>query len=149
MPQIGPGKSGRFESHARDDGRFRVTGHSEDAFAFRTPSLRNVTLTAPYGHSGAFSDLEDMVRHHLDPVASLNAYLLEMATLPVLSGAVDDRVLSSEMDIAALAEANELEPLDLSDAEVQALLAFLKALEDPAMRLGVPQTVPSGLPVDQ
>ena len=97
----------------------------------------------------AQADLEDMVRHHLDPIASLNTYRLDMATLPVLSDTVDDRIMSSEMDIAAIAEANELEPLELSDAEVQALLAFLKALEDPAMRLGVPKTVPSGLPVEQ
>ena len=43
QPQIGPGKGGRFERHARDDGRLRVTGRQQDRFAFRTPSLRNVT----------------------------------------------------------------------------------------------------------
>jgi cytochrome c peroxidase len=149
IPQFGPGKSARFESHARDDGRFRVTGRSEDAFAFRTPSLRNVTLTAPYGHTGAYASLEDVVRHHLDPVGSLYAYRLDMAVLPDLAGAVDDRILVSEADMAAIAAANDLAPQSLTDAEVQALLAFLKALEDPAQRLGVPKTVPSGLPVDQ
>jgi cytochrome c peroxidase len=33
----------------------------------RTPSLRNVTLSAPYGHNGAYTDLVSMVHHHLDP----------------------------------------------------------------------------------
>lgn len=149
MPQIGPGKSARFESHARDDGRLRVTGRAEDAYAFRTPSLRNVTLTAPYGHSGAYRTLEDVVRHHLDPVTSLYEYALDRAVLPVLHEARDDAILSSREDLAAIAAANDLAPQSLTDPEVDAILAFLGALEDPAERLGVPQTVPSGLPVDQ
>jgi len=149
MPQIGPGKSARFESHARDDGRFRVTGREEDAFAFRTPSLRNVTLTAPYGHAGAYATLAAVVRHHLDPVGSLYAYDPATAVLPDLPNARDDAILTSDTDLAAIAAANVLEPQDLSDADVEALLAFLAALEDPAERLGVPESVPSGLPVDQ
>ncbi len=149
MPQIGPGKVARFEDHARDDGRLRVTGDPADAFAFRTPSLRNVTLTAPYGHAGAYATLEEVVRHHLDPVGSLMRYQLDPTALPDLAGAEDDRILQSQAEMAAIAAANVLEPVSLSDAEVAALLAFLAALEDPAKRLGVPETVPSGLPVDQ
>lgn len=149
MPQIGPGKSARFESHARDDGRMRVTGRAEDAFAFRTPSLRNVTLTAPYGHSGAYPTLEGVVRHHLDPVAYLYAFQLEAAVLPDLPGAIDDAILASNPDMAAIAAANVLPPQALTDKEIAALLAFLASLEDPAERLGVPTSVPSGLPVDQ
>lgn len=70
MPQIGPGKAARFESHAKDTGRMRVTGDPKDAYAFRTPPLRNIAQTAPYGHAGAYGTLESVVRHHLDPVAS-------------------------------------------------------------------------------
>jgi cytochrome c peroxidase len=147
MPQIGPGKGARFESHARDDGRMRVTGEADDAFAFRTPSLRNVTLTAPYGHSGAYAELEDVVRHHLDPVGSLQRYSLEQARLPAFPGADDQRALGETTD--AIAAANSLEPVSLSDDEVNAILSFLNTLEDPALRLGVPETVPSGLRVDQ
>ncbi len=147
MPQIGPGKGARFESHARDDGRMRVTGEADDAFAFRTPSLRNVTLTAPYGHSGAYAELEDVVRHHLDPVGSLQRYSLEQARLPAFPGADDQRALGETTE--AIAAANSLEPVSLSDDEVDAILSFLNTLEDPAQRLGVPETVPSGLPVDQ
>ncbi len=149
MPQIGPGKAARFESHARDDGRFRVTGDAEDIFAFRTPSLRNVTLTAPYGHSGAYPSLEDVVRHHLDPVASLYAYQMDMAVLPQLEGAIDDRIQTSLADLEAIVAANELAPRPLSDDAVDAILAFLHALEDRTERLGVPDHVPSGLPVEQ
>jgi len=149
IPQIGPGKAARFEAHARDDGRLRVTGRTEDAYAFRTPSLRNVTLTAPYGHSGAYARLEDVVRHHLDPVASLEQYSIDMAVLPELEGTDDTRVLSDPVLLRALTEANTVAPRALDDAAVSDILAFLTALEDPAERLGVPERVPSGLPVDR
>jgi len=153
MPQIGPGKVERFESDSRDIGRFRVTGDPDDAYRFRTPSLRNIALTAPYGHDGAYATLEAMVRHHLDPVASLQAYDIGQAVLPDLPGAegTDRIILSSAQDMAAIAAANELEPVALTDDEVAALVAFLHSLTDTVSltgRLGVPQSVPSGLPVD-
>lgn len=152
MVQIGPGKGARFETHARDDGRMRVTGAAEDAFAFRTPSLRNVTETAPYGHAGAYATLEAVVRHHLDPVAALRAYDRSQAILPELPGAQDWRILDDPSEMAAIAASNDLAPVDLSDAEIDDLLAFLAALTDPGAaqgRLGVPASVPSGLPVPQ
>ena len=149
MPQIGPGKAARFESHVRDDGRLRVTGDAEDAFAFRTPSLRNVTLTAPYGHNGAYAQLEDIVRHHLDPEDSLRSYSLEMAVLPDFPGAKDQRPLSNPENLDAIARSSDLSRISLTDQEISALLSFLASLEDPAERLGVPDQVPSGLPVDQ
>ncbi len=149
MPQIGPGKAARFENHVRDDGRLRVTGSSEDAFAFRTPSLRNVTLTAPYGHNGAYADLEDIVRHHLDPVASLQNYSIEMALLPDFPGAEDKSPLLDQRHLGAIAQSNSLSKVALTDQEIERLLSFLTSLEDPAERLGVPDQVPSGLPVDR
>ncbi|SLN60983.1 Cytochrome c551 peroxidase precursor [Pseudoruegeria aquimaris] len=150
MPQFGPGKAARFEDHHRDVGRMRVTGREEDAYRFRTPSLRNVTKTAPYGHTGAYATLEGVVRHHLDPVGALRAYDLSQAVLPDLPGAVDDWVLTRPEEIDAIAQANDLAPRSLSDAQVEQILAFLATLEDPQGlegRLGVPEAVPSGLPV--
>lgn len=149
LPQIGPGKAARFENHVRDDGRLRVTGRAEDAFNFRTPSLRNVTLTAPYGHNGAFARLEDIVRHHLDPVGSLQNYSIEMADLPEFPGSDDQRALLDQQHLEAIARSNDLSMVDLTDREINALLSFLGSLEDPAQRLGVPSQVPSGLPLDQ
>jgi len=147
MVQIGPGKAARFESHARDEGRMRVTGDPADAYAFRTPSLRNVTRTAPYGHAGAYATLEGVIRHHLDPVAALMGYDRSQAVLPALDVA-DWRVLEDEAEMAAIAAANELAPMVLSDPEIADLIAFLDALTDPREdRLGVPDAVPSGLPV--
>jgi len=151
MPQIGPGKAARFEDHARDEGRMRVTGRAEDAYKFRTPSLRNVAQTGPYGHAGAYADLEAAVRHHLDPVAKLQSYDPAQAVLAVLPGAQDLRVVSDPAELARIAATNELTPTSLSDAEVQDILSFLHSLTDETWRqgrLGVPETVPSGLPVD-
>lgn len=148
MPQIGPGKAARFENHHRDVGRIRVTGQAGDAYKFRTPSLRNITQTAPYGHDGAYATLEGVVRHHLDPVAELMGYDRAQAILPTLDGVDDWAILEDADEVAAIGAANELSPVDLSDAEVADILAFLAALRDETVRLGVPKSVPSGLPVD-
>lgn len=152
MPQIGPGKAARFESHSRDRGRIRVTGDVVDAYRFRTPSLRNIVQTAPYGHAGAYASLEGVVRHHLDPVASLRAYDPEQAVLPDLPGTTDFKLLAQADEVAAIAAANELAPVSLSDEEVAWLLAFLETLSDEqslAGRMGIPDRVPSGLAVDR
>jgi len=152
MPQIGPGKKARFESHNRDVGRMRVTGRDADAFRFRTPSLRNVALTAPYGHSGAYASLEAVVRHHLDPVGALERYDPGQAILPAHPGLADPdfAVQEDPAERAAIAAANELEPVALDDGEVADLIAFLHALTDPRstdLSADTPDRVPSGLPV--
>ncbi|SIN85869.1 cytochrome-c peroxidase [Vannielia litorea] len=151
VPQIGPGKRMAFETHHSDIGRMGVTGRAEDAYAFRTPSLRNVTATAPYGHSGAYADLRDFVQAHAAPRAALAAYTGAPARLAALE---HDALgpLSDAADRAALEAAIEVEDRPLSAAETDAIMAFLESLTDqPAIdgRLGVPDTVPSGLPVDR
>jgi len=152
MPQIGPGKAARFESHAQDLGRMRVTGRAEDAYAFRTPSLRNIAVTAPYGHAGAYATLEGAVRHHLDPVTALTGYDRTQAVLAELTGADDFRVMNDARQVSEIAAANVLEPKALPASELDALLAFLLSLTDEGSvtgRLGIPDTVPSGLAVER
>jgi cytochrome c peroxidase len=46
-------------------GRFLISGNTLDVGAFRTPSLRNVELTAPYFHDGSAATLEDVVRYYI------------------------------------------------------------------------------------
>ena len=151
VPQFGPGKGHGSAGYA-DHGRSAVTGDPDDAYKFRTPSLRNVTLTAPYGHNGAYAGLEDMVRHHLDPLTMLAEYTLEYAEMQELVLSVSDTdVLDDFYEMLRLGMAVELEPVTLRDEEVDAIIAFLGALEDPigrTGRLGVPDSVPSGLPLD-
>ena len=47
---------------ADDKGRQEVTGNKADANIFRTPTLRNITDTAPYFHNGSVNDLAEAVR---------------------------------------------------------------------------------------
>ncbi len=152
QPQLGPGKGERFESHQRDLGRMRVTGRNADAYAFRTPSLRNVAATGPWGHAGAFSDLRAFLRHHLNPVAGLEAYAPQAILPPLDTDLPDWTIMQDPAERAAIAAAVRLDPPGLSEDEIGDLLAFLQALTDAdalAGRLGIPDAVPSGLPVDR
>ena len=57
FPQLGRGK----RSDGDDPGRYLVTQDPDDRYRFRTPSLLNVSETGPWGHSGAFSSLSELV----------------------------------------------------------------------------------------
>jgi cytochrome c peroxidase len=146
VPQIGPGKG---EAAPLDLGRGTVTGGQVGRYAFRTPPLRNVTLTGPYMHDGAYATLRAAVVHHLDPEAALRSYDAA-AHLPPL--------LQDSFQAGEERWARQLSTLDpgirplrpLTPAEVDDLLAFLAALTDPAaadLDHLVPAAVPSGLPV--
>ena len=45
-------------------GRFNVTNDINDKGKFKSPSLRNIELTAPYMHDGRFQTLEEVVEHY-------------------------------------------------------------------------------------
>ncbi len=153
IPQFGPGRTRLFDPIPRDVGRMGESDRLEDAYRFRTPALRNVALTGPYGHNGAIPTLEAMVRHHLDPRASLASWTRDMAGLPRVAWleqsdfVIMDDAFEMERQFAAL----DIEPREMTDEEVADIVAFLHALTgETAERLpmGVPDTVPSGLPVD-
>ncbi len=135
-----------------DRGLQYVTGDIEDRYRFRTPSLRNVTLTAPYGHSGAHPTLVGIVRHHLDPMAGLMRYDRAQAMLmPAQFGADDWGTMEDQDTLLEIAAGIELPPQDLTEGEIADILDFLTALTDIRAakgRLGVTKTVPSGLPVE-
>jgi cytochrome c peroxidase len=153
-PQIGPGKAERFEKHQRDTGRMKVSNNPADAYAFRTPSLRNVTLTAPYGHAGAYHDLKTYIRQHMAPGSALAGYDISNAVLPAMElGKADFAPGDEASNYTAIAAAVKQPAVVLDDGEVDQIMAFLKALEDPVAvkggHMGTPETVPSGLPVDK
>jgi cytochrome c peroxidase len=52
------------EPRANDLGRYEVTHDPADRWLFKTPSLRNVALTAPYMHDGSFSTLREVVEFY-------------------------------------------------------------------------------------
>ncbi|WP_208353802.1 cytochrome-c peroxidase [Pseudaestuariivita rosea] len=153
LPAFGPGRTRRFDPYARDVGRMGESDALEDAYRFRTPSLRNVALTAPYGHNGAYPTLESMIRHHADPVGSRAAWRPEMAALPDVPwlSEIDFVIQSDTREMARQSTALDITPIALTDAEVDDLVAFLNALTGKtaeARPLGRPDSVPSGLPVD-
>jgi cytochrome c peroxidase len=145
VPQVGPGKS---EEAPEDHGRGRETFTQEDMYAFRTPPLHNVAITGPWTHDGAFSSLEAVIRHHMDPEASLRSYDPAQTVGPAIY------FLDPEQFIQRLIDAIDpaLAVPNLSDNEVADLIAFLEALTDPAaaeLEHLIPDRVPSGLPVDR
>lgn len=151
-PQLGPGKTERFETNERDLGRFKVSNDPEDMYAFRTPSLRNVTETGPWGHDGAHTDLRAFIRYHADPVAGAKSYVPQAVFPRDYAAAKPDwAVWNDPAERAAILGAVKTKPVTLSDTEVDEIFAFLATLKDPVAlkgRLGVPRSVPSGLPVD-
>lgn len=133
VPQIGPGKE--TVTVGADDGRFRETHNLDDLFAFRTPSLLNVAVTGPYGHDGAYSTLEGIVRHHLNPLEACLQY--DMSQLdPTIQ--VEHSLANTEqvMDKIALNRARGLKTItniEMTDNQVDDLVAFMHALTDPCV----------------
>lgn len=80
--------------------RAAATGRRDDRFRRKTPTLRNVALTAPYFHDGSVADLPAVVRHYND--------LSHRA-----SGRITDPLLH---------------PLELNDGEIDDLVEYLSAL---------------------
>ena len=149
QPQVGPGKAARFQSHSRDLGRFRVTGNIKDKYAFRTPSLRNVELTGPWGHAGAYNELEAFLGAHIDPYLALSNYDKSNVTLTKYD-TNDWKIMDDASEVKAIADAISIKPVMISKGEVTDLLAFLGTLTDTKAqkgRLGIPETVPSGLKI--
>ena len=46
---------------AADKGRFGVTHNALDEYVYKVPSLRNISITAPYFHTGQIWDLREAV----------------------------------------------------------------------------------------
>ncbi|WP_260518746.1 cytochrome-c peroxidase [Aliiroseovarius sp. M344] len=154
LPHFGPGKTRQWDPIVRDVGRMGASDRLEDAYRFRTPSLRNVALTAPYGHNGAYPTLEGIVRHHLNPQAEFSKWKPELAALPKAPwlAATDFLPFQDKRERARLASQVDVTSLEMSDDEITELVAFLKALTGTASsrgRLGTPVSVPSGLEVPQ
>ena len=153
LPAFGPGRTRPWDQISRDVGRMAETNLLEDAYKFKTPSLRNVALTAPYGHNGAYATLEGMIRHHADPATARANWTASDARLPDVPWLVagDFAIQQDMQEMARQAQALDIRPMTLSDADIADLVAFLHALtgETALIRpMGRPETVPSGLSVD-
>lgn len=86
------------EPRPADVGRYEFTQDPQDRWKYKTPTLRNIELTAPYMHDGRFGSLHAVVQFYN-------------------SGGVANSLLSPL-----------IRPLALDDQEVDALVAFLQSL---------------------
>lgn len=153
LPHFGPGRTRQWDPIVRDVGRMAASDRLEDAYRFRTPSLRNVALTAPYGHNGAYPTLEGIVRHHLDPTTGFTNWQPEMAHLPAVPWLAESDFLPFQdaRERGRLTARMDITPVALDEDEIDQVIAFLHALtgtESRDGRLGRPDHVPSGLRVD-
>ncbi len=153
LPAFGPGRTRVWDQISRDVGRMGKTNLQADAYKFRTPSLRNVALTAPYGHNGAMPTLQSMIRHHVDPTASAAAWTPDMAMLPDVPwlAAADFAIREDSAEMVRQSAAVMAQPIYISDQEINDLAAFLNALTGATAvtrPMGRPVSVPSGLQVD-
>ena len=84
----------------KDVGRMRATKDSSDLAVFKTPSLRNVSVTAPYMHDGSIASLKQVILHY-------NSGGREHPNKDSL-----------------------IKPINLSDSEINDLVSFLNSLTD-------------------
>lgn len=87
-----------WDTNTVDLGRYMVTKNPEDIGAFKTPTLREISRTAPYMHDGRFASLEEVVRFYNQ-------------------GGIKNPHLD-----------NTLIPLELTEGEQQDLVALLRSL---------------------
>jgi cytochrome c peroxidase len=86
------------ETKPNDLGRYEITQNPQDRWKYKTPSLRNVSLTAPYMHNGALQTLQQVVEfYNRGGIANENLDPL-------------------------------IKPLNLTNEEMDDLIAFLKML---------------------
>ena len=152
IPQIAPSVGNvTFDGPGADEdfGLEQVTGNASDRYAFRTSPLRNLALQPAFFHNGAFTNLEEAVRFHLDAVGSAPGYSPTAAGLDAdLQGP-----RGPSAPVLALIDPQLAAPVSLTNAEFSHLVAFLRTgLQDPKatphnLRKMIPASLPSGRPV--
>ena len=153
LPQFGPGRTRLFDPYTRDVGRMAESDNLNDMYKFRTPTLRNITLTAPYGHNGAYPTIKEIIKHHLDPIVMYNKWTPDKANLtqaPWLE-TIDFVVFKDKREKRRLLSRIDIDKVQLEDIEIDYVIDFLNTLTDKNGNnrpIGRPESVPSGLSVD-
>ena len=151
-PEFGVGKGNVvFDGPGEDEdfGLEQITGKAGDRYKFRTSPLRNAALQPAFFHNGAFTRLEDAIRHHLNVFDSARHYNADRAGIDK-----DLRHRTGPIE-SVLARIDPLlaKPIRLSDDEFRDLLHFVRdgLLDDGARAREfcqlIPAAVPSGLPI--
>jgi len=87
------------KAECTDVGRYKISKKDEDMGAFKTPGLREVTKHAPYMHDGSLATLREVVEHY-NKGGNPNPHL-----------------------------SKKIQPLHLTEDEVDAVVAFMKSLD--------------------
>lgn len=117
------GKKNNKQSADIDNGRYDITGNSLDKYKFRTPSLRNVTITPPYMHDGSLPTLVQAIQAHFSQC-------------------------QEGTDNVCIENTVSMEP---TISEIKSIILFLRLLEDTSFlnnKFILPNSVPSGLDID-
>lgn len=114
-----------FGTDKEDFGRYNITKNKADIGAFRTPSLRDVTFTGPWFHHGNFPTLKDIVLFYNlgNPAPVQKKYL-----------GVRDSLLPTPSPLVG--------KLNLTDKEINAVIAFLNSISTQPMRISAPKEFP-------
>jgi len=141
FPQIGPNTN----QTNGDTGREGVTQSNRDRYLFRTPSLLNIELTAPYGHAGAYSTLEQVLEHYDNPRRAVENFFdnNRICDLPQFSTISNCNTLfpnAENISAQAINQINDgrnggvnglrLSNINLSGQEISDIVSFLKSLTD-------------------
>jgi len=131
IPPIGKGKHKHDGDTDMDDqGCYLVTKKPEDKYRFRTPSLLNVEVTGPWGHNGAYSSLEAVTKHMLNPIKAAKKYTkahVEQAGIDFSKTRRNTKtLLKSKIDVKPMRGATE--------QHVKDLVEFMKTLTDPCVK---------------
>jgi cytochrome c peroxidase len=135
LAQFGPGV------RAGDDfGRFDLTSLKHHSFAFRSTPLRNVELTAPYGHAGQFATLFDFIDHYSESDQKLQSYDVSQVELHHRATLLDnfDDILATRDPL--------LDGVVFPVEVIQEVTDFMSALTDPKAKNLPPQTIPNRVP---
>lgn len=106
LESLGVPNSASNEKLDDDMGRHDIFGTEERKRFFKTPTVRNIALTSPYMHNGAYNTLEQVMGFYEAGGGAGLGFDLPLQTLPADS-------------------------LGLTDQEVEAIIAFMKTLTDP------------------
>jgi cytochrome c peroxidase len=96
-------------------GRFAISRDFDGIGAFRTPTLRNIAATAPYMHDGSLATLRDVVVHY------------------------NNGGVTKEGDPVNDFLSGGIRPLNLSESQIDDLVAFMESLTSPAFAPAVPE----------
>ncbi|MFT6641727.1 MAG: cytochrome c peroxidase [Patiriisocius sp.] len=144
FPQTGPGK-GDGNIGNDDFGLERETDNANDRYKFRTPSLLNASMTAPYGHTGAYQSLRDVVSHYDRPSRAIDFFndndWCETITDPANAQNCNTLFHNARANTQRAQTALNNQPrnesingVNLNNNEVDQIVEFLETLTDPCIQ---------------